>query len=285
MTLNPGALGFLFAHLIENASRANSGQEGASASTVLDRDFRSVGLPDVVNQLNGHVGLVCDPGPFSRDPANGVVVVLGDGVGADERVNDDHVQLESLRSIQHPLDVWSEDRCAGWGLFSDQQGHFPAATDEKPILQVNRAQIILEASRADPAFGFLHWVLAVPVGDLEPSIRPHAQQGLAGRHGHALDTDKRGLADAAGGEGRGYELADVVAAVEPLPAGQGGRIAPDERADPCVQGRVQGFGRGVHVAIAGLNSSQRGSRGFGLPPRLDFRISHAGRQLEGGDAV
>lgn len=105
VALDPGALRFFLAHLIEHARRVDGRQQGASASPIFDSDLRPVGLPDVVDQLNGDIGPIRDPGPFRRDPADGVVVVLCHRVRTDERVDDDDIQLEFARGIQHSLDI------------------------------------------------------------------------------------------------------------------------------------------------------------------------------------
>ena len=85
-----------------------------------------------MDQADRAVGDIGDPAPGSGDGLDGVVIVLGDGMGRDEGIQDQDVDVLVLDFLDNPLDQGLVDERAVSNLDGDRDGVIAPAVGEKP---------------------------------------------------------------------------------------------------------------------------------------------------------
>jgi len=200
------------------ASTRVIGYQGTGAAGILDRQLGAIALANVVDRLDGAVAAIGHAGERLGDHVDGAVVVLGNGVDGDERVEQAGIDGMPAERLHHRVDVGPvEDDAALAIVDGDLDLHVAAIVDEQTAGEVRLVETVVQGNRGDPPVQLLLRILAVPVPDPGRPDGRAGQQVAAARHRHRVEQGMRGFADAGAGDRRGQELPVVVPVVQPLP--------------------------------------------------------------------
>ena len=171
----PGAVRLLLGHGVEHPGATGGSEQGAGPAAVLDCVLArgpALALADVVDQLDGGSAVLRDAVPSLGHDVDGGVVVLGDAVRADERVDHHHVDPVVEDGAGQALHNRLGDLGALPGRAGDDDAGGPAGVEEQAPLDLGGLDPEVQADRGDPALNLLQRVLQVQVPAPERASGP-----------------------------------------------------------------------------------------------------------------
>src|SRR4029077_3631188 len=161
----PGTLSL--GHLVQDLDAAGSTHKRAGAPTIVNRSLVPVGLSDMVLEIDGAVSLVRDVGELLDHGVNGRIVIFGNAMGGNHRVQDHGIYAQTLNRTYQRVDYRLHYHRAVAGLRCNDDLLIAPAVDEQIAFQVSRLDVVLQAYGRNPTVDFLLRVLTVPVPDFE----------------------------------------------------------------------------------------------------------------------